>query len=197
MSKHLLILVTLALVISSCGSPTGSKSEKAEAEDVIINIQNENANTFFESLKQFCGKSYAGKEVFVKQGRESWANLDLTMHVTKCQIDTILIPFHVGANKSRTWMLINEEGKLRFRHDHRHEDGTPEDLTLYGGYATDSGTALHQEFPADDYTIGVHPRSTGAIWVLQLSADLSTFSYQLHHNGELLFEAEFNLTKEI
>jgi hypothetical protein len=194
MRNQLLLLIVLAFFAVSCGS----QSAKQTTENVEVTIiQNEDAKVFFESIKQLCGKSFEGKEVFVKEGRESWSNLELTMHITKCVSDTIFIPFHVGENKSRTWMLINEDGLLRFRHDHRHEDGTPEDLTLYGGYATDFGTPYHQEFPADEYTIEVHPRSVGAIWVLHLSNDLSTFNYQLHHNGELLFEAEFDLTKEI
>ena len=133
----------------------------------------------------------------MKEGRESWAQFPFRMFVTRCDNQEIHIPFHVGENKSRTWMFIVEEGRLRFRHDHRHEDGTPEDMTLYGGYANDKGTPFRQEFPADDYTINIHPRSEGSIWVVELAQDMSSFNYQLHHNGELLFHAKFDLTKEI
>jgi hypothetical protein len=40
-----------------------------------------------------------------------------------------------------------------FRHDHRHPDGTPEELTLYGGYSDGTGTPFVQHFPADQYTV--------------------------------------------
>ena len=134
----------------------------------------------------------------MKEGRESWEDKTMVMHVTVCDDDQIQIPFHMDQDQSRTWMFINEEGQLRFRHDHRHEDGTPEDLTLYGGYAdTERGTAYKQVFPADEYTLEIHPRSQNSEWVVELKDNMSIFSYSLYSQGELLFEAHFDLTKAL
>ena len=196
MKTKITILLALAVIATACGSGTETKKESKETEKVLP-IANENAAAFYSNLKSLCGKSFAGEEAYVQEGRESWADQPFTMHVTVCDEEQIHIPFHVGENTSRTWMFLNEGGNLRFRHDHRHPDGTPEDLTLYGGYATENGSPFRQEFPADDYTVDVHPRSEGAIWVVELTEDLSKFIYQLHHKGELLFEGRFDLTKEL
>jgi len=191
-------LMAIAIIMfAACNVGGDKKAEKAKVQDNEISIENENSSAFYKNLQLLCGKSFSGREVFVKEGRESWADKPFTMHVTLCDDEQIHIPFHVGENTSRTWMFLNEGGKLRFRHDHRHPDGTPEDLTLYGGYATQSGTPFHQEFPADEYTIDVHPRSEGAVWIVSLSTDMTCFCYQLFHHGELLFQAEFDLTVEI
>ncbi len=125
----------------------------------------------------------------------SWANEELEMHIRE-SLDTIVyIPFRVGVNTSRTWMFIPENGeKLRFRHDHWHADGTPEDLNLYGGYATNNGTAFQQVFPADEYTCRMLQRVCDNEWTAEFSGNLSLFSYSLRKKGELVFKAEFDLT---
>jgi len=43
-----------------------------------------------------------------------------------CSDKEIRIPFRVGEDKSRTWILSLDDRGLLFRHDHRHADGTPE-----------------------------------------------------------------------
>lgn len=91
---------------------------------------------------------------------------------------------------------MEKEG-LRFRHDHRHEDGTPEDQTLYGGYADSTGTAFKQSFPWDEYTQKTLADGVERKWNVVLAEDLSTMKYQLEYGGELVFEAEFDLTQPI
>lgn len=194
--RNYLFIISLALLSASCGSPSSKQADEKSSKSAL-SISDENSAAFYQKLQSLCGKSFAGQELYMKEGRESWAHLPFKMFVTRCDNQEIHIPFHVGENKSRTWMFIVEDGRLRFRHDHRHEDGTPEDLTLYGGYANDKGTPFRQEFPADDYTVNVHPRSEGSVWVVELADDMSSFNYQLHHHGELLFHGKFDLTKEI
>jgi len=86
-------------------------------------------------------------------------------------------------------MFLAEDQGLRFRHDHRHKDGTPEDQTLYGGYADGSGTAFIQRFPADDYTNAMLDDDHARQWNIVLAEDLSTMTYQLLYQRELIFEA--------
>ena len=130
-------------------------------------------------------------------GRESWADKDFVMHVTVCEDDRVYIPFHLDDDHSRTWMFLAGDKGLRFRHDHRHEDGTPEDLTMYGGYADGTGTGYMQKFPADDYTVELLEDVLNREWRVILAEDLSTLEYQLLYHGEVVFAAEFDLTSPL
>src|SRR5690606_10975321 len=79
----------------------------------------------------------------------------LVMHVRECSSDEIKIPFHVGDDHSRTWVItrlapgVPGMSGLRLKHDHRHEDGSPDDITMYGGDTATDGTSGRQEFPVD------------------------------------------------
>ena len=57
----------------------------------------------------------------------------LVMHVRSCTPGELRIPFHVGEDHSRTWVLTRTTSGLRLKHDHRHADGTEDVLTMYGG----------------------------------------------------------------
>lgn len=198
-TKNLIIVFSVILMLS-CGprQETSTELHSTEVAAELFTFQDNMSAAFFENMKTLCGKSFSGKQVYMKEGRESWEDKTMVMHVTVCDDDQIQIPFHMDQDQSRTWMFINEEGQLRFRHDHRHEDGTPEDLTLYGGYAdTERGTAFMQVFPADEYTLEIHPRSENSEWVVALKDDMGIFSYSLYSQGELLFEAHFDLTQAL
>ncbi len=160
-------------------------------------LTNPHERAFLNNVAQLCGQSFAGRETFIADGRESWAHKNFVMLVTVCEDNRVHVPFHLDDDHSRTWMFIVEDGRLRFRHDHRHADGTPEEITMYGGYADGDGTSLLQSFPADDYTCEMLPTACNAIWRVFLSEDLSTFSYQLMYGEELLFEGAFDISKNI
>jgi hypothetical protein len=185
-------LILVLIWVQSCAS----RPQKQETEALAATKSFEEIAwaDFFNNLKPLCGLSFPGKQIFMADGRESWEDKSMIMYVDLCEDDAILIPFHLDEDKSRTWMFLNEEGKLRFRHDHRHEDGTPEDITMYGGYSDpERATAFYQVFPADDYTIELIPRAIDSEWVVELSEDMAVFSYQLHHEGKLIFQADFDL----
>jgi hypothetical protein len=186
------ILMSGLLIMTGCVSPEKRAKEDTKSDEIIQDDTGQLA--FLANLAAFCGKSFEGREVFMAEGRESWADKQFIMHVTVCEFGMVHIPFYLDDDHSRTWMFFIEDGKLRFRHDHRHADGTPEDVTLYGGYADSSGDAYCQNFPADEYTCDMLPNSCTAEWRVKLSDDLSTFRYMLFSDGELFFEAAFDLS---
>jgi hypothetical protein len=188
-----LLLAMLIFTFISCGE----KKEKVVEETNEIVQMHDAESLFLKNLASLCGQSFEGKQTYSKDGRDSWANKKLVMHVTVCEEDKVHIPFHVDENKSRTWMFMFEDGKLRFRHDHRHEDGTPEDQTLYGGFSDGKGSDLVQCFPWDEYTESILTDGNKRQWNVVLNEDLSTFTYELYVNEELVFAAEFDLTKPI
>ncbi|MEE4177641.1 MAG: hypothetical protein V2I46_09035 [Bacteroides sp.] len=195
MKRHSLFFLILVFGFAACG-PRQQTKETEETLPLAL-LEDANQQAFFNNLYKLCGQSFAGREVFMIEENESWAHLDFVMHVTECGDDRILIPFHLSEDHSRTWMFVVEEGKLRFRHDHRHEDGTPDEVTLYGGYATREGTAFVQHFPADDYTCQLIPYACNNEWIVEIAEDFSSFTYKLTRDGVLRFEAAFDLTQPI
>ena len=90
-------------------------------------------------------------------------------------------------------MFIFGDGRLRFQYHHRHEDGTPKEITMYGGYGVGKGTALRQDFPGDEYTCGLIPTACNAVWRVEFSEDPLSYSYMLLYHDELIFKARFDL----
>jgi hypothetical protein len=192
--KHFYFLFVLAFLFAACGwaPQPGQTAEEPEKTELSKEEQG-----FLDNLSSLCGHSFRGQQTYMQEGRESWAHMDFVMHVTICEDGKVHIPFHLDEDQSRTWMFLAEEGRLRFRHDHRHPDGTPEDQTLYGGYADGTGTEFRQHFPADEYTIELLHDTLGRQWNVVLSEDMTNFSYQLQYGDELVFQADFDLTKPL
>lgn len=195
MYKNFLLILISAVLLGACAQPVKETPSLYGAKETLTESQ----KAFMENLASLCGNTYRGQQTYMLEGRESWAHMDFVMHVTVCNEDSILVPFHLDEDRSRTWMFIAEQDGLRFRHDHRYDDGTPHEVTMYGGYADDSrGTAYKQFFPADDFTCQNLPRSCQATWTVELSPELDTFTYRLYSNTEeLIFQADFDLSNPL
>lgn len=180
--KHLLIPVCL-LLLMACSKPLYQLNNSQES--------------FYKSLSKHCGNSYAGKVVFPADDKDPFAGKLLTMHISTCSDTTIRIPFHVGEDKSRTWVISKTEQGLQLKHDHRHGDGTPDEVTMYGGVALATEEKLEQRFPADAYTAQLIPAAATNEWTLALSPDGRTFSYILKRDNQLRFRADFDLTQPL
>ena len=126
-----------------------------------------------------------------------FAGKRLVMHVRDCSADQIRVPFHVGEDRSRTWVFTKSSEGLLLKHDHRHADGTPDSVTMYGGFAKAGGTAYRQAFPADAYTAKLIPAAATNEWETVLSEDKKTFSYILKRAGQMRFQADFDLTAPV
>lgn len=156
-------------------------------------------DSFFAALKQHCGKAYQGGLVTSDAADADMAAKRLVMEVRECSDEEIRIPFHVGADRSRTWVLTRTSGGLRLKHDHRHEDGTEDALTQYGGDTAAEGTASRQEFPADQFSKDLFLRegravSVDNVWAVEISP--STFAYELKRPNRH-FRVEFGLTAPV
>lgn len=201
--RNMIWLITLLLgfLLCSCGGSSVDRQTKVDEEFVATDsasyAMTHDEIGFMENLARLCGSSFRGRETYYLPGRESWADKDFVMHVVLCEEDRVHIPFHLDDDASRTWMFLVEEGRLRFRHDHRHPDGTPEELTLYGGYADGKGSAFVQSFPADDYTIELLADTLGRQWNIVMDEQLTNFSYQLQYGDKIVFQADFDLTNPL
>ena len=150
---------------------------------------------FWETLSSHCGKSYAGKLVSPESDPRFAGKL--VMHVRSCEEGRLRIPFFVGEDLSRTWVLTMDEQQLiQLKHDHRHADGSEDAVTQYGGKATNTGSASTQFFPADSFTAGMLPAAVGNVW--WITVDDTSFTYNLRRLGSAtLFSVRFDLTKPI
>jgi hypothetical protein len=141
------------------------------------------------------GKSFEG-ELAEAPANYDFAGRKLVMHVLYGDDEKILIPFNVGINRSITWIFRLKDGRIELKHDHRMEDGTNDELTMYGGTSTNDGKPTMQVFPADQETVNAIADAFSNVW--WVTVDSTTFTYNLRRVGaERLFSAAFDLTKPI
>ena len=162
---------------------------------------------FFENLKDLCGQSFQGRLVSDDAVDADFAKAQMIMHVRDCTLDTVRIPFHVDDNRSRTWVITKSDRGLKLEHDHRHIDGEPDAVTLYGGDTIDGwqgsetgNLAGRQVFPVNQYSKDLFIReglngSVTNIWSLELKTD-KIFAYELRRTNRH-FRVEFDLSQPV
>ena len=168
---------------------------------------------FFERLSMLCDKAYAGEMVSDEEVDADFAGKEMIIHVAQCELDRIMIPLHVAGegdewDRSRTWIISRTGEGLRLKHRHRHEDGTLDEVTNYGGDTADPGTASRQEFPVDEESIASFKAndlegSITNVWAVEVSEPgqgKAYFAYELRRpesSGGRFFRAEFDLAQPV
>jgi len=186
-SRHT-ITILLALAAAACGgdSAPDAANTTAETDPQLV---------FWASLQELCGQAFSGRVTESVPPDDSFEGQSLVMHVRSCDMAEIRIPFFVGDDRSRTWVITPTASGLRLKHDHRHEDGTEDAVTQYGGDTEGRGTATLQDFHADPFTADLVPTAETNIWTIEVHPG-ATFVYALRREGRS-FRVEFDLTKPI
>ncbi len=160
------------------------------------------ADEFFARLSSLCGKAFEGRIVSPPaEANRDFAGKRLVMHVRECSADTIRIPFHLDDNRSRTWVITRRPSGLRLKHDHRHQDGSDEKMTQYGGDAIAPGTLLRQEFPANQFSKDLFVRekipqlNTNVVWAVEVEPG-RMFAYELRRPNRF-FRVDFDLARPV
>lgn len=158
------------------------------------------ADAFMANLRALCGQAYGGRVVTSDAADRDMAGQRLVMHVRNCSDSEIRVPFHVGADRSRTWVFTRTAAGVRLKHDHRHEDGSEDVRTQYGGDSAGPGTAARQDFPADDFSKALFrreniPASVDNVWSVEIVPGRA-FAYQLQRPNRH-FRVEFDLTRPV
>lgn len=153
---------------------------------------------FWSALQSLCGQAFAGRLVEgTEPSDEAIGKERLVMHVRTCAPDEVRIPFHVGANRSRTWVITPTSTGWRLKHDHRHEDGSADRVTQYGGDTRAPEAPLRREFFADAHTAALIPAAAENVWTLTLEPG-KTFAYALRRERQgRRFRVEFDLTRVV
>lgn len=186
MVKYATVLLPTAMLVAACVARTSDLPKLAEPQE-----------SFWTALHGLCGRAFAGTVREAPPSDTTFANQELIMHVRQCRDDEIRIPFHVGTNRSRTWIVSRTDTGLRLKHDHRHEDGSEDAVTQYGGDTRDAGTAERQEFPADLHTASLIPAAATNVWTMEVQP-AGSFTYALRREGtDRRFRIEFDLTRNV
>lgn len=152
------------------------------------------SDSFFKNLSLLCGKQFTGAAIFPTTTDDPFFGKVLTAKISSCSATEIRIPFQVGEDKSRTWILTKTKQGLQLKHDHRHADGTPDTQTNYGGMANQKGNSSMQYFEADAETAKLIPAAATNVWKIQLSEDRQSLTYYLERNGKRRFWAVLAVT---
>jgi hypothetical protein len=186
----------LAACLAAC-APQAPPAADAEADARATGAPP--AEAFMVRLNALCGQRYAGKVVSTDAADAEMASSRLVMHVRDCAPGEVRIPFAVGEDRSRTWVVTRTPEGLRLKHDHRHADGTEDELSQYGGDTIAAGTAERQEFPADAFSKQLfetkgNPASVTNVWAMDVTADV--FAYELRRPNRF-FRVEFDLANPV
>ena len=162
---HRLTLLCTAALITACSDTSNPQLD------------------FVKNLSTLCDQSFIGRVVSNDAIDADWKASEIEVGPVACGIADIRMPLRVGDNTSRTWIIIPDRKTITLKHDHRHSDGTPDAVTLYGGTTATLGTANRQEFPVDDYSIDLFkreglPASVTNTWALEITPE-QTLAYEL------------------
>jgi hypothetical protein len=177
-----LVVATIGCVIAACtAQPAATPTDQ-----------------FWAQLSSLCGKAFEGTVVEAPAGDSTFANKTLVMHVRECSDSVVRVPFHVGADRSRTWVLTRTVNGVRLKHDHRHLDGHADSVTQYGGDARAPIMPTRVEFPADSFTKALIPAAATNVWTVEVDLARSTFAYALRREGTARrFRIEFDLARTV
>ncbi|CAN5716512.1 hypothetical protein BH20VER1_BH20VER1_27350 [soil metagenome] len=151
---------------------------------------------FFENVTKLCGQQFEGVTEFPPDPDHDFAGKKLVASVESCTEGEIRIPFRVGEDTSRTWLLTLTKEGLLLKHDHRHADGTPDKVTMYGGWANAAGTELRQHFPADQETAKIIPEAATNMWTITLDLEKQQLRYALERHVQPRYSAVLTRVEE-
>ncbi|HYC96948.1 hypothetical protein [Brevundimonas sp.] len=188
--KHLALAALAALSLSPLLAGCASTPEPADPQDA-----------FMARLNALCGQRFEGRVVTTDPADANFASNRLLMHVRDCSAGEVGIPFAVGEDRSRRWIVTRTATGLRLKHDHRDPEGVIHGYHMYGGDTAGEGTAERQEFPVDQESIdqfvaGGATVSTTNVWAVEVHPG-RMFAYELRRPEGRFLRVEFDLTRPV
>jgi hypothetical protein len=195
------LIAALALPLAACATTPAADTPQ---------------DSFWAALSSHCGKAYAGRMVSSEAPDAAMRGAAMAMHVRTCSDTRIEVPFHIQQadgtwDRSRTWVFTRtgaaSPASLRLKHDHRHEDGSHDATTMYGGDTAAPGLAIAQEFPVDAESVAMFRRegltaSVTNVWRVEVDpagTPEAAYSYRLMREppNARNFHVRFDLTRPI
>lgn len=147
-------------------------------------------SSFFNNMKELCGEVFTGASTYPEDPDHDFAGKKLVADFADCSDEEIRINFAVGEDHSRTWVVTKSDKGLLLKHDHRHADGTPDEITNYGGWANQAGTAYKQYFEADQETADLIPEASTNVWMLSYNPETQVLTYDLKRHNKPRYQAQ-------
>ncbi len=206
-----LALLPMLCLLAACGADTPSATQTeapapapaAAPAAPVAPAERAAPDAFLDALRLHCGQAFAGRIAanVPAEPNDPFEGKALVMHVRECSDSEVKVPFHVGDDHSRTWVITRTDTGLRLKHDHRHADGSEDAMTQYGGDTTSAGTAQRQEFPVDRFSIDLFNAQDRAVsttntWAIEIEPG-KRYLYELSRPGGRLFQVEFDLTTPV
>ncbi|WP_251360062.1 hypothetical protein [Kangiella sp. TOML190] len=196
-SKPLFMVTALMLsnsLLVGCQSANVSNSANASSSKPAAFVELDRTQSeFFDNLSKRCGQTFVGYSVFPDDPKHDFAGKQLVAKIASCSKNEIRIPFSVGEDHSRTWIISKTANGLLLKHDHRHHDGTPDEITLYGGYAKayeeQQPSQYQQFFHADAHTAELIPAASSNVWMLQIEPQTGDLIYYLERHQQPRYKA--------
>lgn len=168
------LILLLLLLLSACSTHPHKRIQK----------------DYFSNLSDLCGQVFSGYSTFPDDPEHDFAGQLLVADFSACENKQLRIRFAVGHDQSRTWIITQSRQGLLLKHDHRHEDGTPDEITNYGGWATTEGSVWAQYFAADEETAALIPAAATNVWMLGYDPATKVLTYDLKRHGKPRYQAQ-------
>jgi hypothetical protein len=180
----------LAVAALSAGL-IGGAPRPASAQDVAT-ASRAAQRAFFENGRALCGQPFGGRTILAEAADTTFEPARLYFVMEQCGTDELRMPFIVGDDDSRTWILRLGDDGLTFTHQHLREDGSEYDNSGFGGHASNDGSASFQSFP-DFRATDATPAAERRVWRLRIDREHDLFVYYLDRGGRPAYRLVFHL----
>lgn len=178
----------------------GACADAGRDRELATLVSDHPHDLFWAAMQQQCGKAYPGRLVYEPPGDDMLTGTEeLIVHWRECHDTLMRVPFHVEKeddgswDRSRTWVYMRHAGSLELRHDHRHEDGTPDERNWYGASTISAGAGNWQEFILPDRTADDGARLG---WRIEIVPG-ERYTYGTIRGDEYSWRVDFDLTREV
>lgn len=191
---RMILALGLLFLTGACGeAPEPDRSAEGAASDEAVH------QAFLGNLGEHCGEAFEGTVTEVPDGDPFFEEgATLVMHVRQCSEREVRIPVHLGDDHSRTWIFSRTGGGIDLRHDHRHDDGTPEENTFYGAFVSPAPPAEEPPSPHRHEFKRVVDEETGMVsgWVVEILPG-ERYTYGTQRDGEWRHRFDFDLSRPV
>lgn len=194
-------LIPVILLVFSCGRSDPEPAQRPSTLELQEREKTaeETDKHFWSLLSHHCGEAFEGRLVTAAPGFDLLDGTErVIVHFRACSDHEIRLPFHIEKepgtwDRSRTWVFFRHGADgLELRHDHRHEDGSEEDNTWYGGDAIERGEYWRRFiYPPRSEEMGMFMG-----WRIEILPE-DRYTYGTMRGDEWTFRVDFDLTRPV
>lgn len=191
------IAVLLAFAFTACAE----RGEVAPSPEAAPEALESPQGAWWSRMMEHCGHAFEGGLTLAPEGDETLRDEDhLLVHFRECREGELRLPFHVekepGAwDRSRTWIFTRTDEGIHLDHDHRQPDGTPDEVTHYGGHTVDEGSSVRQVFIFTDYD-GYDPAGPHRGWRVEIEPH-ARYTYGTFRGDDWRWRVDFDLSRPV